>query len=578
MSAERQVYEFISQKSNDPIVEWKTCEISWENFPIFESDIKFYNQISPIFDNKKYSIPAPKISPDERMRKRMLIRNFLKLYNRKCDATWNKVISIYHDEVKFPVYKAEYRWSDKRSPFDYWLEIDFDTSIFDQLKKLHFSVPRQNLVNINCINSDYCNAAVNLKNSYLVFGTIGTEDSCYGHIVWNCKSCIDCLYTYDSEYCYDCVDCVKSYNIKHSVNVEDCSNSSYLKNCVGCSDCFGCVGLQNKKYHIFNNEYTREEYLTELEKYKNTTSYEIHNKLNEIEKTQIKKAYNGYNCENVFWDFLYYSKNSSFVYDLKYCEDVKYCATLEKFINCQDCNYSVQYCEKSYQTLACNGYHLIGCHFCFNDCSELYYCDNCYSCTNCFGCIWLVNKEYCIFNKQYTKEEYFNLLPKLIEHMQNTWEWWEFFPADLISFGYNESIVQDYYPLTREEALDKWYKWMDKEFPINVPEWIEKIRAQDLPDISNVTDDILNKAIICSISWKPYRIVKLELDFYRKNWLPIPVKHPDVRHKERMQKRPKRQLYLRKCDKTLEEIISVYPPNSQFKVYSESAYNQELYW
>lgn len=34
----------------------------------------------------------------------------------------------------------------------------------------------------------------------------------------------------------------------------------YCSDCFSCNECFGCVGLRNKKYHIFNQEYTRDEY------------------------------------------------------------------------------------------------------------------------------------------------------------------------------------------------------------------------------------------------------------------------------------------------------------------------------
>ena len=39
--------------------------------------------------------------------------------------------------------------------------------------------------------------------------------------------------------------------------------------------------------------------------------------------------------------------------------------------------------------------------------------------SNLFGCVGLRNKQYCILNKQYTKEEYEKLVPKIIEHMNN---------------------------------------------------------------------------------------------------------------------------------------------------------------
>ena len=39
------------------------------------------------------------------------------------------------------------------------------------------------------------------------------------------------------------------------------------------------------------------------------------------------------------------------------------------------------------------------------------------SSSDCFGCVSIRNKKYCILNKQYTKEEYEELLPKIIAHM-----------------------------------------------------------------------------------------------------------------------------------------------------------------
>jgi hypothetical protein len=52
--------------------------------------------------------------------------------------------------------------------------------------------------------------------------------------------------------------------------------------------------------------------------------------------------------------------------------------------------------------------------------TESMYCDQCFDSKNIFGCIGLRTKEFCILNKQYTKEEYEILLPKIIEHMEKT--------------------------------------------------------------------------------------------------------------------------------------------------------------
>jgi len=45
-----------------------------------------------------------------------------------------------------------------------------------------------------------------------------------------------------------------------------------------------------------------------------------------------------------------------------------------------------------------------------------------------------------------------------------------------------------------------------------------------------------------------FRIIKEELEFYRKHNLPIPRKHPDDRHKQRISLRLPRKLYTRTCD------------------------------
>ncbi|HPS21532.1 MAG TPA: hypothetical protein PLO44_01870 [Candidatus Paceibacterota bacterium] len=44
------------------------------------------------------------------------------------------------------------------------------------------------------------------------------------------------------------------------------------------------------------------------------------------------------------------------------------------------------------------------------DCSFIYDCRNC---NDCFGCVNLRNKKYCIWNKQYTKEQYFEEISKI---------------------------------------------------------------------------------------------------------------------------------------------------------------------
>ena len=68
----------------------------------------------------------------------------------------------------------------------------------------------------------------------------------------------------------------------------------------------------------------------------------------------------------------------------------------------------------------------------------------------------------------------------------------EFFPSELSPFAYNESIAQEYFPLTKEEALAKGFTWQDSE----ARNYKIDIGNGDLPDnIKDVSDDILGKII-----------------------------------------------------------------------------------
>ena len=98
-----------------------------------------------------------------------------------------------------------------------------------------------------------------------------------------------------------------------------------------------------------------------------------------------------------------------------------------------------------------------------------------------------------------------------------------------------------------------------------------------LNNANNVPDDILNWAIECEVTKKPFRIIKQELEFYRKHNLPIPRRHPDQRHLDRMKLRNPRRLFERKCDKCQKDIQTTYAPERPEIIYCEECYNKEIY-
>ena len=159
--------------------------------------------------------------------------------------------------------------------------------------------------------------------------------------------------------------------------------------------------------------------------------------------------------ENVIGDHTKRSQDSYYVCDSSDLEKVKYSQFVKDICNAQDLDYCCCESDLSYE-ISTGGVNMYGSVFSVDiwpNTQYALYSDSCSSSNHLFGCIGLRNKSYCIFNKQYTKEEYEELVPRIIEHMMQTGEYGEFFPSSLSPFGYNETVATEYFPLSRKEVL-----------------------------------------------------------------------------------------------------------------------------
>lgn len=245
-----------------------------------------------------------------------------------------------------------------------------------------------------------------------------------------------------------------------------------------------------------------------------------------------------YNSENVSGNHLSNCSNVHYSTDIADSKNCKYINTIGKWEDCYDCFSWWYTLENSYESMAIgsNASNMIGCYAVWSNTSYMYYSFSCINCSNCIACVWLRQKQYCILNKQYTKEEYEVLLPKIIKNMIRDGEWGEYLSPSISPYGYNETMANLYFPETKENILSKWYTWNDYVPPR--PEATKYIPASKLPEnIVEIPDDILNWAIECEVSGKYFTITRRELEFYRKHHLPIPKKHYDVRRKERFDRR-----------------------------------------
>ncbi|MEI7477828.1 MAG: hypothetical protein WCJ81_04945 [bacterium] len=266
----RDVYEYIAKQTNDPIVERRVCTVSGAEFPIYQSDVVFYDKISPTFNGTKYQIPYPTLCPEERQRRRLLFRNERKLYKRKCDATGENIISMYSADKTFPVYKQPFRWSDAWNVMTYAQDYDPTMSFTEQYKKLFQAVPKDALIKeyIQQENSDYTNSAGIAKNCYMCFEMAFCEDVYNAEHVFYVKDSADCSYGFQNQQTYESVNCLDSTKLFYSVLCSQCVDSYFLYSCQNCTSCFMCYNLHNKQYCIKNKQYTRDEYEAEIVRYK----------------------------------------------------------------------------------------------------------------------------------------------------------------------------------------------------------------------------------------------------------------------------------------------------------------------
>jgi hypothetical protein len=503
--------------------ETKTCQNCKKEFTIESEDFDFY---------KKMEVPAPTWCPECRMIRRFVWRNEHILFKRKDSVEGNEIFSEYHPDVYLSIYNNDYWYGDKWEALTYGRAYDFSRPFLEQFIELLKVVPLPARSFLNCINSDYSNNISDAKNAYLCFAGLMIENSAYIINSDSIKDCFDMYHTRNAELCYDGFMVDESYQVFFSINCESSFDLWFCKNMMGCNNCFGCINLRKKSYCIFNQQVTKEEYQKFMEEFLSGSFKTISGMKEKAHSFWLKfpERFNiGFKNVNCSGEHIQDSRNARKCFDVHDGQDIKYCQMVTDISDAHDItnskDSSLVY-ENSMVALGANNIKFS--NKCTKNVSSIYYSIFCSGSHNLFGCISLRNKQYCILNKQYTKEEYEELVPKIIQHMNDmpyidkmgrVYKYGEFFPPEFSPFAYNETIAQDFFPLSKEEIEKQGFLY--REFPIT--EYQITILAKDLPDdIKDVSDDIVKESIECLECKRAYRIIPMELSFYRRIILPLP--------------------------------------------------------
>ncbi len=563
--------------------ETRVCQNCKQEFRIEPEDFAFY---------EKMSVPPPTFCPECRLQRRLAFRNERSLYKRKCDLCGKDIITMHSPDKPRKVYCGSCWWSDKWDASEYAMDYDSSRSFFEQFKELQERVPFMALISEypTLINSDYVSHTGHAKDSYFVFNADYTENCHYLNLTNNTKECMDGYSTHFTELSYEIINVEKSYNVHFSEDIESSHNIYFSKNLTGCSDCFGCINLRNKRYHIFNEPYSAEEYKKKVQEF-SVGSFASVNALRERvrqfwQKFPRKSLHGAHNI-NSSGDYIYHCKNVKESYLVNEGEDMKFCQWI-KMEPVKDAYDYIEWgagAERVYECITAGQgvadvrmSHAIW----MGPALDIEYSMYVLTSSHVFGCLGIRKKEYCILNKEYSKEEYEALRSRIIADMNarpytdikgRKFPYGEFFPYDLSLFDYNESSAQDYFRLTKEQTLERGWRWKDKE---NTAYQITK-QAADLPDhINDALDTIVKEIIACASCGRAYRIIKPELELLRRFGLPLPRNCFECRHQARLARMNPMRFYDRVCAKCGMAIRTAYPPERSEIVYCEQCYQAEV--
>lgn len=581
----------------------KTCQNCKTDFTIESEDFVFYDKIG---------VNPPTFCPECRFIRRLIWRNERSLYRRKCDLCQKDMITNYNPEAQCVVYCPDCFRSDAWDAGDYAQEYDFSKPFFAQYKELVTRVPRQGLSQNMTTNSPYANYVEEAKNVFLSYSVIwGCEDIFYSRNIDNSRQVYDSCDVLYSENVYENIHCEKNYNTLYALYSKNCLDSLFLYDCVNCSHCFLSSNLRNAEYFFKNKKYTKEEYFRIVEEYKLGTRDGIARAKKEFRELLQNSVHRFARLVNTFdstGDDLWDCKNTKNAWNTGGAENVKYVLRSPGMKDSMDLVNAAK-SELFYEFINMGGSQGRLVRFSagsFPGCSDTYYTEMCRAVKNCFGCIGLRSKSYCILNKQYTKEAYEILLPKIIQHMNDmpyvddkgrVFSHGEFFPYDLSRFGYNETVAMEYAPITKEEALARGYPWKDRPENKNSATHTKQQIAENIKD---TTEEVTSYVILCAHSentihasgcsdlcTQAFRVTVEEYRFYVRMNLPLPTVCPNCRYYERLtyMNPPRLVRAVCNCDKNHfhhqgkncgVSFETSYPENKNLHVYCEKCYQQEV--
>lgn len=491
------------------------CAISGQTFQVSDHEMKLREKFG-------FGDSLPKVLPKYRFQYLGAFYHQWNLHKRKCDKTGEQIISVFRPDCVYPVWKRD-TWFENNDP----PSKDFDPArpFFEQAWDLFQKCPIPHVFASNNQNCEYADDWYYSKNCYLCHAGQNNEDCYYSYESDDCKDIYFGVSTFYSELCFDLISSANCFNSLFLLNCKMVQDSAFLYDCRDCSDCLFSSNLRNKRYCIGNKQLTKEEYEKEKAKW-DFTSYKTYEKAKQLFSemmlnTAWLRALQIDKCEDSSGNFL------------RECKDCENCYLLSKHENSANDCFSGPGAKATLDSLGTVGGELTFMStlpvysyyamfsFSVSHSRFVEYSAFLQNCQYCFGCCGLVNKKYCIFNKQYSKEEYEVLREKIISHMKKTGEWGNFFPGHFAPNPYQESFSGFHFPLKKPGDLgfrdaDPAERKSVKTAEIDaIPDSFKELNAEK--------EKWLTKQIFWDETYqRSFQITRKDIDFAKKMKVPLP--------------------------------------------------------
>jgi hypothetical protein len=507
------------------------CTITGQPFQIAPQELALLDTLQSAHPLLTDTLPLPTVAPMEFLRRFAAWGNLLNLFKSHSALSGRSLLSRYNPALPYKVCAPEEFWSQQVDNSMFARPYDFSRPFFDQYDELLRSVYWVALSNPNCEGSEYVNGANGAKNSYLSFGVFNSEECLYCYMVSDSQACIDCVDCTRCQYCFDARSIHRCYECFSCSYSRDCTSCIFCDDCVGCSNCLFCYGLRHAQYMIENQPVTREyyeSYLQSLHLESRMRYLEAQRHFSALLVQSNHIAQHSFMCEESIGFCLSQVQN---VRNSFYTHNAQDCGYVMLSHDCKDVWRGIgERAELAYQSsLYFGGYAAYNCYTDVGGNFNLYSTFLYNGCSHCFGCAGLNKKSYAILNKQYSKEEYYALVPQIVAHMKSTGEWGAFFPPRIAPHYVEHSFANDWMvPCAPDELRQLGYRVMPEDAGSNlvVHESAENLAAKFVPDTFAEFQEAPTAGVFeCAATHKRFKLQRYEVDFYTRYNLPPPAMH-----------------------------------------------------